>query len=247
MGADIHLFVEAKGGSPNHWRRLDRTVEMSDWRETTTLDLRWGQERNYDAFAMLANVRNGHGFAGIDTGEGFESIDMPRGLPDDVSDEVYSESARWGPDGHSHSWFTLRELLDLEESGYWDKTTTNRGMFMREALEDAKERGIVVSVEGNHAVLSEHPGAYAGAIHGPDEDDIFTLEYPVTYRDAAGWLVKNTIPAMVEIADSMALSRYLSEGVEGNGYPIVIKDRSEAMEHWVDAAELLRTTFWFDN
>jgi hypothetical protein len=42
-----------------------------------------GDERSYDTFAMLANVRNGRGFAGIKTSDGFPFIAEPRGLPDD--------------------------------------------------------------------------------------------------------------------------------------------------------------------
>jgi hypothetical protein len=43
--------------------------------------------RNYDWFAILADVRNGRGFAGVSTGEGFNVTAMPKGLPDDISDE----------------------------------------------------------------------------------------------------------------------------------------------------------------
>jgi hypothetical protein len=49
--------------------------------------------RNYDVFAILANVRNGRGFAGVVTGGGFNPIAMPRGLPPDVSPEVLREYA----------------------------------------------------------------------------------------------------------------------------------------------------------
>lgn len=34
----------------------------------------------------------------------------PRGLPPDLSVPVWDEVNRWGGDGHSHSWLTLKEL-----------------------------------------------------------------------------------------------------------------------------------------
>ncbi|WP_148596258.1 hypothetical protein [Aquisphaera giovannonii] len=79
--------------------------------------------RNYSLFAILADVRNGRGFAGIDTGNGFVPIDDPRGLPDDVSEPVKADSDRWDGDGHSHSWFTVAELLAYD----WTQTTKHRG------------------------------------------------------------------------------------------------------------------------
>ena len=93
--------------------------------------------RNYDVFAILADVRNGRGFAGVDTGDGFIPIDNPRGLPEDVSDEVMKESEHWGLDGHSHSWFTLRELLEYD----WDQKTTHRGVVDSKEYTECKERG----------------------------------------------------------------------------------------------------------
>lgn len=254
MGADIHLFVEAKGGKHGHWHKLDRTVSIPDWRHTTQYHLGWGGSRNYNAFAMLANVRNGYGFAGVDTGDGFEPIDAPRGLPEDVSEEIEEESDRWGVDGHSHSYFTLRELLDLEESGYWDKTTTHRGVFLKEALEKAKAEDIVRKIEGQDVWLTRPPESYAGGISGPNigPKDLYTIHFERTYREAAGWLTDVTIPAMTEVADSFVLNSFFTAGMEPSEegfrpYPTVIRDKTRTMKHWVDSAELIRATFWFDN
>lgn len=105
--------------------------------------------RNYDLFAILANVRNGSGFAGCDTGDGFRPIMMPRGVPRDASlltmedytvevnpsDGFHTREklqqwvddgiSKWigkskvsGPDWHSASYLTLRELLDYD----WEQT-----------------------------------------------------------------------------------------------------------------------------
>ena len=71
MGTDIHIAAEIfKGG---RWRLAD--VDLSE-------------NRNYWAFAVLADVRNGYGFAGIDKGDPITPISEPRGLPEDLSDEL---------------------------------------------------------------------------------------------------------------------------------------------------------------
>lgn len=80
----------------------------------------WYNGRNYNLFAMLADVRNGSGFAGVQTGVGFE----PRGLPDDVTPGHYDETADDYVGGfnygdHSFSYLTLKELLDYD----WTQTT----------------------------------------------------------------------------------------------------------------------------
>lgn len=84
--------------------------------------------RDYDVFAILADVRNGRGFAGIKTGEGFVPISEPKDLPIDVSEEVKKESDYWGGDGHSHSYLTLKELLTYDWHG---QTTKKEGMVTK--------------------------------------------------------------------------------------------------------------------
>lgn len=66
--------------------------------------------RNYDLFAVLADVRNGYGFAGSPTGDRIEPIADPRGVPDDASKRWVKYVERWGADLHSTSYFTLAEL-----------------------------------------------------------------------------------------------------------------------------------------
>jgi hypothetical protein len=107
MGTDIHLWVEKKNAD-NTWSfaQLEPwdcdwcggTGAGNEWREgATPAPCYWcaGQKkvnryssRNYDLFAMLAGVRNGRGFAGIKTGDGFIPISEPRGWPADLSPEL---------------------------------------------------------------------------------------------------------------------------------------------------------------
>jgi hypothetical protein len=110
MGCDIHIYTEAKyivnGVTKWHnidnWR-LNRYYGTDDNESEYNISpVYWG--RNYELFAVLANVR------------GYYSDDVyTKGLPDDVSDVVKNESDRLGVDGHSHSWYTLKELYEYHE------------------------------------------------------------------------------------------------------------------------------------
>lgn len=126
MGCDIHMYVEKKKDGKWAAARSELFV-IEDEQYDIVPDIPYEQmiytDRNYSLFAILANVRNGFGFAGSDTGEGFVPITMPKGLPDDVSEEVKKVSDEWGCDGHSHSWFTLEELLSYD----WTQITVRRG------------------------------------------------------------------------------------------------------------------------
>lgn len=140
MGCDIHMFAEKIDGRTGKWRKVGYVFPYPYYnadQETKKYveedgEIYWSNKkktdepyhsRNYDLFAMLANVRNGYGFAGCDTGNGFIPIAMPRGLPEDVSPTIKTKSDRWGCDGHSHSYFTIKELLDYD----WDMHTVHRG------------------------------------------------------------------------------------------------------------------------
>ena len=103
--------------------------------------------RNYNLFAILANVRNGYGFAGIETGSGFNCIQEDRGLPEDVSNEVETEL----DDEYLHNigYITLRELVEFD----WNQTTTHYGTVREEGYKQWKENG--------------QPDSWSGAIRGP--------------------------------------------------------------------------------
>jgi hypothetical protein len=95
MGTDIHLAAEVF--TEGRWQLVE--TELPDY-------------RNYTAFAILADVRNGYGFAGFDTGEPVIPISEPRDFPDDLSDELQAlldrvdgQSIYLGDD--SFSWVTL--------------------------------------------------------------------------------------------------------------------------------------------
>lgn len=106
MGCDIHMFAEQKHKYgwvmvgdvfPNEYLRVRQA--LIGFNSLTTNQVYRG--RNYTLFAFLADVRNNHNI---------KPLDLPRGLPEDISDELAEEARGWGEDGHSHSWYTLEEL-----------------------------------------------------------------------------------------------------------------------------------------
>jgi len=125
MGTDIHMHYERRQRdceATPRWRRIDwdepfRTKTPNDdgyrgivdWEGFFASPL-W-IERNYQLFALLANVRNGFGFAGADTGDPIRPIAPCRGIPEDAAPETASEANSWGQDAHSASYYTLGELL----------------------------------------------------------------------------------------------------------------------------------------
>lgn len=123
MASDIHLFVEVWNGA--QWTAADQW-QVEPYRGQTTYELSsapFYKERNYCLFAILANVRNGYTAGGIDTGEGFVPISMPKGLPDDASPEVRGHAAQKSERASDHSWLTVSELIAYN----WTQTTMQRG------------------------------------------------------------------------------------------------------------------------
>lgn len=146
MGCDIHIFVEKKSGK--YWQKVGAVFPYKYGEEGEKTDEPF-DDRNYTLFAFLADVRNGYGFAGSDTGDAIKPIDMPRGVPKDASDEYLKEVEGWNGDGHSHSWFTLGEL----KAANWDMDVIIRGIVPSDVYEYLKE-------------IKQNPERYSSGIFG---------------------------------------------------------------------------------
>jgi hypothetical protein len=96
----------------------------------------WYSDRNYDVFAVLANVRNGRGFAGTVTGGGFVPISSNRGFPDDLSEEGREWFMHHGGD-HSATWVSLREVLSYD----YGETISKTGIVDLKEFKVFAERG----------------------------------------------------------------------------------------------------------
>jgi hypothetical protein len=132
MGCDIHFFTERKTSSNNYKGPRDlsedrntkieeiiegipateRWVSADEWEiEDGYWNVPYGKSfysnRNYYLFAILAGVRGST-----------DPIDYPRGIPNDCSSGYKYMCGIWGSDAHSHSYFTLKELLDVDWGNY---------------------------------------------------------------------------------------------------------------------------------
>jgi hypothetical protein len=137
MGCDIHVHVEYKKEvfDEEQWWCGD-FFSINPYYHTDPYERQYNliglcDDRCYSRFAVLANVRN-YGNT--------EYIDEPRGLPDDVSTEVMEDNLRWGVDGHSHSYFTLKELIDYQKN---IKPLKHRGMICPDSQKALDEYGIL--------------------------------------------------------------------------------------------------------
>lgn len=143
MGTDIHMAIEIRkngrwawlpnavacnycdgtGTRTNHEQKIVPCFCTNHYRGGADGRIHGYSDRNYDAFGILANVRNGT------WGDGTPFISEPRGLPRDISDELRTahESNYETPDGkdnpahyslgdHSFTHVTLAELLAFN----WD-------------------------------------------------------------------------------------------------------------------------------
>ena len=218
MGTDIHLFIETRGPD-GAWSAL-RPPEEFSWqarynrlelpftvKEGTEEALAWTVDRNYDLFALLADVRNGVGFAGADTGDGFTPIAMPRGLPLDLSAELQACDLRVD---HTPSHLTLEEIAEYP---LWrDGTTKHRGWVdaytYRHWVVEQKRSGAPVAASGRvtggsvrlveqaeldrsldaiPAVAPETLATEFFPTHHPLFDGIYTVvQWSSTYRESAG-------------------------------------------------------------
>jgi len=127
MGCDIHLFTERKRAinSQEKWTNVD------NWKINPYYDGEDKQEkeyelnsayryRNYNLFSILADVRNYREN---------KPISEPKGLPNDVSEIVKIENDIWESDGHSHSYFTMKELYDYHEENKSDEDTDLKNLI----------------------------------------------------------------------------------------------------------------------
>lgn len=180
MGCDIHCYVE-KLGDDGIWRSVDPVGNDPRW--TSPGQLNWDFGRNYCSFAVMADVRNDYGM---------KPIAEPRGLPADVSAELRAHYEGWGPDGHSHSWLLLSELLAFDFSQTVSKVgVVSLGEF-RTFLKEGKPTswsGDVggpmvkkVSVADMKRIAEEGP---------PDTSSYYTqITWPDSYKDSCPSLVR---------------------------------------------------------
>ena len=234
MGTDIHCHLERRTAAGQPWERVADAAVVDD--------------RNYNLFAMMADVRNGHGFAGVRTGEGFAPIARPRGLPDDCCLDVMMAAERWAGNGHSHSWLTIAEIMSYD----WSQTTTLTGIVDLPQLARWKLLGA--------------PEMWSGSISGPGIG-VIDQQRAVQYVDEAlsivehdWWAVFHLDNARTDRADASEIARLVSHrcGVERPRFQVSWQHAyhecaGELLSRVVPLSwrhglpENVRLVFWFDS
>lgn len=219
MGCDIHIYAEVYVGD-GKWVKQG-AIFVNPYYDFAKPETEFNVPkidepycgRNYDLFAILADVRNGRGFAGCVTGMGFTPIAMPKGLPIDVSDEIKKMSDDYGQDGHSHSFFTVKELLEYD----WSEKTEHFGVVNPLEFKEYQTYGRPESycgmVDGRN-IRHVSNQMMANIIEGKTNEELATFEMKIDgekitfyttvkwyefYNESAERFVTHTIPALQEL------------------------------------------------
>jgi hypothetical protein len=204
MGCDIHAAIEFRESADSPWQALLTPNEyFGKYGETQEFSADLNMNRNYDAFAILANVRNGGGFAGCDTGDGFAFISEPKGIPADVSTTVVETVLS---DEHSGTWVSLQEILAFD----WTRKSVHRGVVELAVFEEwdrvkewspiPKQYAGDMSGAGIYKVSNDEmrellKGGGGEAVQGRP---ITTVEWSESYTDASGDLWSRVVPLMLK-------------------------------------------------
>ena len=156
-------------------------------------------------FSILADVRNGYGFAGIKTGDGFIPMSDPRGVPEDASEEYKEWVDEWGVDGHHHSFHTVSQLIEYP---HWDEGTTKCGVVSESEYRTFKENGFPNSYCGDCSgrdivkVTNEvMDGIINGSFMKVEGKEYFTsVERKDAYKNRASYFYTESIPRLRELA-----------------------------------------------
>ncbi len=237
MGCDIHLYVEARENgawvSKDKWTP-DEPEEGEAPRVRVDYHNRIYSGRNYNLFAILANVRNGYGFAGCDTGDGFVPISDPKGLPHDVSDLVRAESDAWDSDGHSHSWHAVADLLAYD----WTQTTKLRGWVNGPEWFDWVQ---------HKRARGDGPEGYCGGVSGVGIDHVTAQEMDRKVLDCAA--TATDYRGKLKAVEQRLSQTYAVAEWQTPYYVEVSEFLGNTMPRlWLlGSPEDVRIVFWFDN
>jgi hypothetical protein len=135
MGCDIHVHVEVRNPTTGEWEEGGGRVFPDAWQDGELVEEPFGN-RSYGMFGFFADVRN---YSDIPLNFG----PMPRGIPDDSpyskKNAVHQEYGfggysydvmdhPWDGDYHSHSYLTLRELVEFDyDQQFEDRRATRDG------------------------------------------------------------------------------------------------------------------------
>lgn len=238
MGTDIHLIVEQKKN--DKWERIDppENFPRDPWILNKIANIKeeqrndpeemydyyveklnsWYSERNYNLFAILANVRNSNRYIRVRmmknnkncaveiTLNGYNPIIKPRFLPNDCSccstwegnSHDGRESFNFGE--HSFSWLTLKELLDYD----WTQTKRDYGVISWEDYKNRKANGLTnkpeIYTKSTQVLgLLYEEGEVPETEPAENENRYVLIWWNQTCAEAAGGFYKNLIPFLKTI------------------------------------------------
>jgi len=214
MGCDIHCFAEKKVNGK--WEKLNGFKGMyydpeSDYfkHERFKFSDEPYEGRNYNLFGFLAGVRTD-----------IPPIAGPRGIPEDLSDEIKDEYDKWDNDAHSSSHLYLSELINAD----WDMVFIEDGFVDLENYKIHIQRG--------------RPSCWSGGVGGGMVE--------IISKDAMNDIIKGKYQTdenkryYTEISWEETIKGYCNVFYEQT-IP-ALKERSES-ENFDD----VRIVFWFDN
>lgn len=151
-------------------------------------------DRNYMLFALLADVRNGRGFAGVYTHDPIEPLSEPRGVPRDASFGWLETVDSWDVDMHSHSYFTLEELIAFRDAGKLGQHVRRGGAitgleYERIQREGGKPESWCGSVSGG-GIITITPDEYDAGVRAPTYSPEHIAETRAAWETGAakgGW------------------------------------------------------------
>lgn len=228
MGCDIHLYVEINTEVNNYksWKIFEKLYRIGLYDKEEILHEKWYGNRNYNVFAMLADVRNYHDI---------EPISFRKGIPENTSEKIKMLYDSWAGDSHSASYFTLYQLLELEKQGYWNKTITHTGKVLIEEFDDYW-KDLIIEKTGNKLVLKKSPDSFAQDIYSPsNQNKIFDIEFKETYKESAESFI-NFIEELKKLFTEYDFYRLFKQDVKSS--------YEERMDY---IYKNVRIVFWFDN
>ena len=133
MGCDIHVYIEKRIDSQFPWEADEghsaSIEEAGTPDEHTYVNSVSAAGRNYNLFAILANVR------------GCGLLYDVRGLPTDVSPLIKQAYNQWGVDGHTHSYLSLDEFKECLVAAQYklDRKKSSKAFFSWSEYNDFKK------------------------------------------------------------------------------------------------------------
>lgn len=216
MGCDVHICIQRR--EPEGWREVvyQKVYENIGQKPVDGIPVAPGifDSRRYNLFGILANVRNGEGFAGIRTGAGWPSIAPERGWPAGFDAKVIAPNPQYPAEGprdmgdHSFTWVGLDELKafpwdDLKTTLYGVVPTAEYERLLKTGETPTEYSGSVV---GSGIAVYDPPTYLALKRSGQlAEKPYVRMAWKETARQATGNWPGKVIPWLEGLADGREL------------------------------------------